>query len=88
MNKKIYKLKSIIRKIFIKTKYLLIAAAKKGIKYLIRKQFIDSDNKKQQKHIIQILYWQTVQKKYNNIFPIKNKIIMQIVLFSMKQKYK
>jgi hypothetical protein len=46
MNKKLYKLKSIIRKIFIKTKYLLIAAAKKGIKYLIRKQFIDSDNKK------------------------------------------
>ena len=44
MNKKLYKLKSIIRKIFIKTKYLLIAAAKKGIKYLIRKQFIDSDN--------------------------------------------
>ena len=46
MNKKLYKLKSIIRKIFIKTKYLLIAAAKKGIKYLIRKQFIDSDNRK------------------------------------------
>ena len=46
MNKKLYKLKSIIIKMFIKNKYLLIVAAKNGIKYLIRKQLIDNDNKK------------------------------------------
>ena len=46
MNKKLYKLISIIINMFIKNKYLLIVAAKNGIKYLIRKQLIDNDNKK------------------------------------------
>ena len=49
MNKKIYKLKSIIIKMFIKKKYLLIVTNKNGIKYLIRKQLIDNDNKNNKK---------------------------------------
>ena len=72
MNKKLYKLKSIIRKIFIKTKYLLIAADKKGIKYLIWNQFIDSDNRKQQKHIIHIRNQH--QKNIKKYFELKTQL--------------
>ena len=49
MNKKLYKLKSIIIKMFIKKKYLLIVTNKNGIKYLKRKQLIDNDNKNNKK---------------------------------------